>query len=575
MGGIARRGIIPQPVLLCAACMVACGGVGGERSVGSRTISIVGTNDLHGNLESLPVLAGYVDNLRRLRSARGDAVVLVDAGDLFQGTLESNLVEGASVVRAYNALGYDHVAIGNHEFDYGPVGADSVVSEPGGDPRGALRARAREASFVFLNANLVFRDTKRRPGWDNVRPVSLQTVGGVTLGFVGVTTEDTLKTTLAANVRDLAVLPLASVVRDRARDLRARGARAVVVLAHAGGDCPPETGGPDVGRCDQDAEVFRLARALPARLVDVIVAGHTHRVVHHRVNGVAIIESLSSGRAFGRVDLEFRQGRLVHTRLFPMEPLCRTHGDGGGVPCDSVRYAGSVVSPSPTVARVITPDMRRAERLKSAPLFVRTVGSVAHDPFVESALGNLVATMMLKARPGAQVAMMNGGGVRAGLPAGVLTVGDWYEVLPFDDRLATVELPVAELAGIIGRNLTDDRGLWSVSGITAVARCEGGRVRVTVADEAGHALPLDRVVTVVTNDFVVTQADEPVWARASREGRVRVQANTLLRDAVAGALRGMPQPLDVGGHLDPLNPRVRYPGYPRRTPVVCPAASTR
>src|SRR4051794_10238753 len=77
---------------------------------GSRTITIIGTNDLHGAIDRLPIFGGFVANARQAREADGGAVLLLDAGDMFQGTLESNLAEGADVVRAYNQLGYTAVA---------------------------------------------------------------------------------------------------------------------------------------------------------------------------------------------------------------------------------------------------------------------------------------------------------------------------------------------------------------------------------------------------------------------------------------------------------------------------------
>jgi len=134
-------------------------------------ISVVGTNDLHGRLEALPALGGYLANLRRARGRDGGAVVLVDAGDMFQGTLPSNASEGAAVVRAYNVLGYTAAALGNHEFDFGPVGPAVTAKQPGEDPRGALRARAKEARFPFLDANLVETaraDVAQRFGWPAV-----------------------------------------------------------------------------------------------------------------------------------------------------------------------------------------------------------------------------------------------------------------------------------------------------------------------------------------------------------------------------------------------------------------------
>src|SRR4051812_48675560 len=118
---------------LLVACVVACSGAPQhptssprpdthEKHESPKTLTIIGTNDLHGALVRLPLLAGYVENVRAARAADGGAVLLLDGGDLFQGTLESNVGEGEDVIRAYNAMGYAASAIGNHEFDFGPVG---------------------------------------------------------------------------------------------------------------------------------------------------------------------------------------------------------------------------------------------------------------------------------------------------------------------------------------------------------------------------------------------------------------------------------------------------------------------
>src|SRR5215475_2879898 len=133
----------------------------------SFILSVVGTNDLHGGvLEAnhrggLALLDGYLHNLRAARARDGGAVLLLDGGDLFQGTLESNLNEGEVVIAAYNAIGYDAAAIGNHEFDFGPSGPSVFPQGPEDDPRGALKARAGEAHFPFLAANIIDKHTSR------------------------------------------------------------------------------------------------------------------------------------------------------------------------------------------------------------------------------------------------------------------------------------------------------------------------------------------------------------------------------------------------------------------------------
>ncbi|MFY0540075.1 metallophosphoesterase [Nannocystis pusilla] len=188
------------------------------------TLTIVGTSDLHGHLRALPLLAAHLGALRSERAADGGGVVLVDAGDMFQGTLESNLVEGASVVDAYAALGYDAVAVGNHEFDFGPVGPRATATAPFGegeaDPRGALQARIRQAPYPFLTTNLR-RKGGEAPGLGV--PSTLIERAGIKVGIVGVTTEGTPHTTIAANIADLEIAPLAASIAGEAAALRARG----------------------------------------------------------------------------------------------------------------------------------------------------------------------------------------------------------------------------------------------------------------------------------------------------------------------------------------------------------------
>ena len=180
---------------------------GGQRAAWSTvTLSIVGTNDLHGGIlpdngqGGLALFAGYVKNLRAARTREGGAVLLVDAGDMWQGTLESNLREGAPVVAAYNALGYTAAAVGNHEFDFGPVGPDATPATSTVDARGALQARASEASFPFLAANLAETTTGRPVVWPNVRPSILVEAAGVKVGIIGVMTSGGLRQTIASAV---------------------------------------------------------------------------------------------------------------------------------------------------------------------------------------------------------------------------------------------------------------------------------------------------------------------------------------------------------------------------------------
>ncbi|HVT09061.1 MAG TPA: bifunctional UDP-sugar hydrolase/5'-nucleotidase [Polyangia bacterium] len=560
-----RRSLIAFAALLLSACHRPA------RPHGRFTLSVVGTNDLHGHLESLPIFGGFVANLRRVRAQDGGAVVLVDAGDMFQGTLESNLNEGAAVVRAYAALGYLAVAIGNHEFDYGPVGpavsvaagqapAPSSEPAPEQDPRGALRARAAEAPFPFLDANLVDTATGRPPAWTNVVPGVVREVKGVKVGILGVTTSGTPRLTLAANFAGLAVTPLAPAIVATAADLRRQGATVVIALAHAGGDCHRFDDPADLSTCDKHDEIFDVARALPAGTVDLIVAGHTHKGVAHRVNGIPVVEAFSNGRAFDRVDLTIDRatGRVIDATIFAPHDLPWR---------DSVQlaaYEGEVVSVDRPTAAAVAQAEAAAAALREQRLGVDLAEPLPRAQKTESALGNLVTDLMRAARPGADVALMNGGGLRADLPIGPLTYGRLYEALPFDNRFATLPVTAAELAAVIAANLSRSNGIISVSGVRATARCAAGSLAVTLARSDGRPILPDTRLSLLTSDFLATGGDDllpDAWQR-----RATLDGGPPIRDALAEQLRArghVPAPRDL---VPPAAPRLEYPG---KRPVHC------
>src|SRR4029434_4019217 len=128
------------------------------------------------------------------------------------------------------------------------------------------------ARYPFLAANLIDAATGRPVEWPNVRPSVLVDAAGVRLGVVGVMTIDALRLTLAANVQGLRVAPLAPTILAEASKLRAAGADVVVVAAHAGGRCDRFDQPADLSSCDDESEIFQLARSLPANTVDAIAA---------------------------------------------------------------------------------------------------------------------------------------------------------------------------------------------------------------------------------------------------------------------------------------------------------------
>jgi 5'-nucleotidase len=557
----ARSTLIVMALTLCTRLVAA-------QSDAAVTLSVVTTNDVHGRLAQLPLLGGYVRNLRAARAADAGAVLLLDAGDIFQGTLESNSTEGAAMLRGYRALGYSAAAIGNHEFDFGPVGPHPIPFAKGEDPLGALKARVREARFPVLCANLRRSDGKAAP-IPGLRASVLLRAAGVRVGIVGGLTKDALIATHAANTRNLQVTPLPDAVAREARALRKAGAQVVIAVVHAGGDCHDTRDPDDLSSCDADAEVFELARALPAAHVDLIVAGHTHAQLAQRVNGIPIIEAYSNGRAFGRADVSVaRDPRQRPTvRLYPPHMLCEDTLDKPV--CTSESYEASSVMRDEHVLAAIANDLARAKTEREQPLGVQVSSAVTRASTTESALNNLVADLILQAAPGADAAFSNAGGVRISLPVGPLTYGTVYEMFPFDNSFATLQISAGELAGIIATNLAADGGMLSLAGLRARARCADGRLVVDISTSQGQLLPADRKLRVITSDFLASQGDGLLGGLALGPDRLSIQRERSIRSALVDGLRAYPGGRVDGSDkqlFDPAHPRIAYPGT---RPVSC------
>lgn len=549
---------------LLAACRGPAAGEGGPPGALERVpataaaaapveITLVGTSDLHGRLATLPVLGGYLGVLRQKNPG---GVVLVDAGDMFQGTLESNSNEGEAVIEAYKKLGYDAVAIGNHEFDYGPVGEASTVrrnAKPGpeSDPRGALKARAAQAAGAFpvLAANLLENDHPL--DWPNVVPSVLVTKQGVRVGIIGVSTLGTLQTTISANVPGMSVVPIADAVAEQARKLREKGAAIVIVAAHAGGECAKHDVPTDLSSCEATSEIFDVAKKLPPGAVQAIVAGHTHKAIAHEVAGIPIIQSSAYGAAFGRVDFKVdpATGKVMSTVIHPPETVAV-----------GASYEGAKPAPAPAVEQAIAPAVERARAQRAESLQTTLAGPFPAAYRDESALGNLVTSLLLELDPGADVAIANGGGLRAELPAGPLTYGALYDALPFDNRKARLTMTGLELRKAFQRNLNSKSGILSIAGARVEGRCEADKLSVDIVLEgrgkAARKLKDEDRVVVTTNEFLATRGDD-----FGPGEQVEIDEDgPPFRDPVAGLLKKHGGTLKPEEWLIPGKPRIRLPG---------------
>ncbi len=527
-----------------------------DRAANEVLISFIGTNDVHGVLlpkngrGGLTTLSGYVGAVRAARAADGGAVLLIDAGDMWQGTLESNLSEGAAVVEAFNALGYAAAAVGNHEFDFGPVGPKPIPASDADDPRGALKQRATEADFPFLAANLIDQSTGESVVWDNVQPAVLVEAGGVKIGVVGVMTEYALSNAIAANTVGLTVAPLNKVIEREARILREAGANIVIVTAHSGGECTDFSDPNDTSSCDLSYEIFKVAQALPAGLVDHIFAGHVHRGIAHVVNGVSITSSYSRTEAFSRVDMtvDTKTGRVTDRKVYPP-----TYTEQG------VRYEGRDIVPDPAVVAIADRAAEFVDEIRR-----EKIGVVLETPFVltdipESALGNMYTDAILESVD-ADIAMHTvNTSIRADLPAGDLTFGSVFEMTPFDNAIHVIVLSGAELRQVIAEQSHIGENRVGFSGMSVLVDCADTNMSVTMRLLDGQEVQDLDSITVAIVDYLALGGDD-IFASVMPAGGFALQPGApLARDLIIDWLRNKGGTISASDFLTVDNPKWNLP----------------
>ena len=561
-------------------------------------LTIVGDNDIHGALDAhartLTFTNGQARKLevggaeimaaffQRERAMNPAGVVLVSAGDFFQGTLIANQFQGAAVIDVLNDLKYDAVAIGNHEFDYGPLRTDSQRNPNDTNPRGALIARMRQGHFPFLSCNIIDNATQQPPNWPHLACATLTTRKGVKIGLIGATTADTPRSTLPDFVRGLSFLPVVEGLRRGINEASSLGADIIVAIVHAGTDCKRLDNPQDNTSCDMQDELPVALRALGSATLDLVVAGHTHGHVAQFIEGVPVIESGAQGLEFGRVTLyvDAKTHRVIKDRTQISQPQEYCHEVISGTQrCDAAaasaaaeanvspaQYLGAPMQPDQHISKLLS-DYRQAVRIDQARVITRIENPIQRTPFGESGLGDLITDCMLAGTrrdpqiPDAEFAIQNSGGLRQDILAGVLTFGALYEVLPFENVLVTVSLTGAQIRQIFELALAANSKVFQVSGlrVTYSAANRPGSTSTDVLDPSTHDYRVARVdlldgkplmsnrkYTVVWNDFLAAGGDGmAALVKTLAAGAQTYHYATSPRKAVEDTLKATPSILAV------------------------------
>jgi 5'-nucleotidase len=437
-------------VLLFAAVLVMALGafsVAGAIPPKIIDVQILAVNDFHGNLEPPSgssgrigtVNAGGVEylatHISALRSTNPNTVV-VSAGDMIGASpLLSALFHDEPTIEAFNLMGLDFNAVGNHEFDEG--WQELLRMQNGGchPVDGCLDGDDfAGANFQYLAANVI-NEATGRPIFD---PVGIKVFNRARIGFIGMTLEGTPSIVTPSGVSGLSFKDEADTANALVPILKSRGVETIIVLIHEGGA--------QTGTYNQCVGISGAIVDIVNRLdpeIDVVISGHTHNAYNCNINGKLVTSAASFGRLVTDVDLK----------------IDRISGEVTQMAANNVIVTRDVAKDS------LLTDLIAKYNAIAGPIKNRVIGSITADitrsanAAGESALGDVIADAQLMdtARPGfgdAVVAFMNPGGIRADFSysqisgseqPGEVTYGEMFTVQPFGNSLVTMDLTGAQI----------------------------------------------------------------------------------------------------------------------------------
>lgn len=410
-------------------------------------ITILHTNDHHGHFwrseygeYGLAAQKTLVDGIRKEVASEGGSVLLLSGGDINTGVPESDLQDAEPDFRGMNLVGYDAMAVGNHEFD---------------NPLSVIRQQEKWAKFPFLSANIYQKSTGERL----FKPWQLFNRQGLKIAVIGLTTDDTAKIGNPENFTDIEFRKPADEAKLVIQELQQTQKPDIILAA-------THMGHYDNGNHGSNAPGdVELARSLPTGALAMIVGGHSQDPVcmasenkkqvdyvpgtpcaPDKQNGIWIVQAHEWGKYVGRADFEFRNGemKLVHYQLIPVNLKKKVTWDNGQ--SERVLYTPQIPE-NPQMLSLLTPFQNKGKAqldVKVGEVNGHLEGDRSKVRFVQTNMGHLILAAQM-ARTTADFGVMSGGGIRDSIEAGKITYKDVLKVQPFGNVVVYVDMTGKEV----------------------------------------------------------------------------------------------------------------------------------
>lgn len=435
-----------------------------------KEITILTINDYHGSLAPAGSNVGaakLVDAIKTEKAKNPEGTIIVSAGDNYQGSAMSNMLQGEPVSEVFKEMGLELSAVGNHEFDWG---IDKITKW------------AEEGELTFVVTNIYDIRTNEPVDW--AEPFVIIEKMGIKVGFIGLATPETAYKTLKANVVNYEFRDPMEVITEWVPKVKDAGADIIIALTHLGSfqDKEGNITGEAAALCEVDG-------------VDGVISAHTHQRVSGLVSGKPLVQAYKNGRTVGKIVFTFDENNNLISSVPSLDHLYKrpdTLKDDANTLAIYMKYEEEL---GPVLGKVLG----------------KTTVDLDHDRYAGPSLLGEWACDIMRDKAGVQIAMTNGGGLRTDIPAGEITAGKLYEVMPFDNTLYTMKLSGADVKSNIEHGImNEDIGWIQISGVKVTYNpdAEAGNRITSMVLEDGTVVEMDKYYTVVTNDFMFTGGDK-------------------------------------------------------------------
>ncbi|HAH32648.1 MAG TPA: hypothetical protein DCL44_10090 [Elusimicrobia bacterium] len=463
-------------------CLLLSAGI-----LNAKTISVYHTSDVHGWYSARPakwdkenstrIIGGFAALSSLLKNEK-NPYLLLDSGDMFQGTPEGNFTKGMASIILMNQLGYSAGVTGNHDYDYTESNLKTLVSS---------------AAFHMLGANIYAKATGKNV--DYLKPYVIIEKAGERIAVLGIAGTHTSHSTLPSNVAHLVFAGEPGDTAKWMEEIRRQKPDAVIVLAHIG------LGGDFGGRkvdistitlTDEEAAYGTIPMARAAKDAAVVIGGHSHTGLLNgyfdKPSSTLLAESFWGLTDVTKVDLDFDDatGRFKGAKA-ELIPLW----------IDKTGQDAEVIKTISSLSVEVNKEMDKAVSETAVDLGLSQEG-------LDSPIGNWVTDAMRR-QSGMELAFQNTAGIRSVLTKGLIKTRDVYQVMPFENTLITLTMTGAQLLELAADNIRHGRSALQVSGLSIKFHDgQNGKATGLLLEKDGKEIKPEDKFSVATNNYLTT-----------------------------------------------------------------------